>query len=58
MKESSIAEKLDIYKNHCMDEKLCFYNFIVKNLKLLENNEIYLRYIAYIDDIILYFRNM
>ena len=58
MKEPSIAEKLDIYKNHCVDEKLCFHNFIVKNLKLLENNEIYLRYIAYIDDIILYFRNM
>ena len=58
MKEPSISEKLDIYKNHCVDEKLCFYNFIVKNLKLLENNEIYLRYIAYIDDIILYFRNM
>lgn len=58
MDDLSTSDKLNAYKNHCMDEKVCFYNFIIKNLRLLEDNEIYLRYIAYVDDVILYLKNM
>ena len=58
MDDLNTNDKLNIYRNHCISEKVCFYNFIVKNLRLLEDNEIYLRYIAYIDDILIYLKNL
>ena len=58
MNDLNKNDKLNIYRNHCMSEKVCFYNFIVKHLRLLEDNEIYLRYIAYIDDVLIYLKNM
>ena len=58
MDDLNTNDKLNIYRNHCISEKVCFYNFIVKHLRLLEDNEIYLRYIAYIDDVLLYLKNM
>lgn len=58
MDDLNTNDKLNIYRNHCISEKVCFYNFIVKNLRLLEDNEIYLRYIAYIDDVLIYLKNL
>ena len=58
MDDLNTNDKLNIYRNHCISEKVCFYNFIVKNLRLLEDNEIYLKYIAYIDDVLIYLKNM
>ena len=58
MDDLNTNDKLNIYRNHCISEKVCFYNFIVKHLRLLEDNEIYLRYIAYIDDVLIYLKNM
>ena len=58
MDDLNTNDKLNIYRNHCMSEKVCFYNYIVKHLRLLEDNEIYLRYIAYIDDVLIYLKNM
>ena len=58
MDDLNTNDKLNIYRNHCMSEKVCFYNFIVKHLRLLEDNEIYLRYIAYIDDVLIYLKNL
>lgn len=58
MDDLNTNDKLNIYRNHCISEKVCFYNFIVKNLRLLEDNEIYLRYIAYIDDVLLFLKNL
>ena len=58
MDDLNTNDKLNIYRNHCISEKVCFYNFIVKHLRLLEDNEIYLRYIAYIDDVLIYLKNL
>ena len=31
MDDLNTIDKLNIYRNHCISEKVCFYNFIVKN---------------------------
>lgn len=50
-------QKIKVYKNHCLDEKLAFYKLMSERPSLMLDNENRLRYSVYIDDVIKYYMN-
>lgn len=49
--------KINIYKNHCLDEKIAFYKLMSARPSLMLDDENKLRYDSYIDDVIEYYKN-
>lgn len=47
-----LVNRIKIYKNHCIDEKMKFYRMVKNNPELLNVGDNRLRYNCYIDDII------